>query len=56
MTDPRAYAQFDFTTNGNEPVGFGIFGDFWGGLNLESYHELEGSLKERVEVWFDKVR
>jgi hypothetical protein len=33
-----------------------MFGNFWGEMNLfPSDHKLVGSVKERAEVWFDKV-
>ena len=53
-SDQLAYAQFDFAEN--VPVGFGMFGNFWMAGNLEEYHELKGSLRERAEVWFDKIQ
>jgi hypothetical protein len=58
--DAFPWAEFDFDTSvsvddDRSPKGFAIFGDFWGSMNLESYHALTGNLKDRAEVWFDRV-
>ncbi len=49
--DKLLAAHFTFNEEGN-PIGFGIRGNFWGGVAERQEGQ---SVKERAEVWFHRV-